>query len=159
MEEPSDDQLTAKRPARRPAGALPLDSPAVARRSGVRLDSAAHSEPVGFRFGGRLLDLRRGELRSYGRPVALERRALKALIYLVRHRSRVVSRRELILAVWGVPYVSDNALSRVISLVRAALRDHKRPHRFLFTSYGKGYRFVAPVRVLGPGDLRDRTTT
>lgn len=123
-----------------------------------RPHSVARSEPVRFRFSGRLLDACLGELRSYGRPVALESRAMKALVYLIRHRSRVVPRWELILAVWEGTHVSDNALSRVISRIRSALRDHERPHRFLFTSYGKGYRFVAPVRVIDSGDSDDRTS-
>ena len=110
-------------------------------------------QPAGYSFAGRVLDLRQGELRSYGRPIHLEYRAMAVLIYLVHHRSRVVPRRELVEAVWNVRYLSDNALSRAVSLVRTALRDNTRPHRFIATCYGEGYRFIAQARELSEDQL------
>lgn len=127
------------------------------RRQMDRVTPVSH--PAAYSFAGRVLDLRLGELRFHGRLVHLEYRALAVLIYLLHHRSRVVPRHELIEAVWGVRYLSDNALSRAVSLVRSALRDHARPHRFIATCYGQGYRFVGSARELGPGDLANGETT
>ncbi len=132
-----------------------MASPQTRSEKPVENGETAASSPSGFAFAGRVLDLQRGELRSHGRPVHLEYRALAVLIYLLHHRSRVIPRQELVDAVWGVRFLSDNALSRAVSLVRSALRDQARPHRFIATCYGRGYRFVGPVRELEPEDLDD----
>jgi non-specific serine/threonine protein kinase len=58
-----------------------------------------------------------------------------------------VSRDELIEAVWKHPHVSDEALSRCISLLRHALGDDPAQPRFLETIPKRGYRLVAPVEL------------
>lgn len=112
-----------------------------------------NSHPAGYSFAGRILDVHRGVLRCRGRRIELGYRPLAVLIYLVHHRSRVVTREEMVSSVWGLRYLSENALSQAVSRLRWALRDRKLPHRFIVTCYRGGYRFVAPARELDSSEL------
>ena len=91
------------------------------------------------------LDEERLELRDAGSPVAAEPRVLDFLIYLVRHRDRVVTKDELATEVWGARVVSDASLARCASDARRLLGDVERPYRVIETVYGRGYRFAATV--------------
>jgi len=75
----------------------------------------------------------------------VEPRAMDVLVFLAQHADRVVSRDELIRAVWKHPNVTDDALSRCISLLRQALGDDQAKPRFLATVPKRGYRLIAPV--------------
>ncbi|HEX9000199.1 MAG TPA: AAA family ATPase [Blastocatellia bacterium] len=77
--------------------------------------------------------------------VALERRAVQVLRYLVEHHDRVVSKDELLEAVWPETYITDGVLKRAISQARRALGDVAEESKFIETYHGRGYRFVAEV--------------
>jgi adenylate cyclase len=68
------------------------------------------------------------------------------LAYLLRNRERVVSRDDLIAAVWGGRVVSDSALTTRINAVRAAVCDNGKAQRLVRTLPRKGFRFVGSVR-------------
>ncbi|MEP7337412.1 MAG: tetratricopeptide repeat protein [Acidobacteriota bacterium] len=77
--------------------------------------------------------------------VALERRAVQVLRYLVEHHDRVVSKDELLEAVWPDTFISDGVLKRAVSQARRALGDVADKAKFIETYHGRGYRFVAKV--------------
>lgn len=77
--------------------------------------------------------------------VALERRAVQVLRYLVEHHDRVVSKDELLEAVWPETFITDGVLKRAISQARRALGDVAEESKFIETYHGRGYRFVAKV--------------
>jgi DNA-binding winged helix-turn-helix (wHTH) protein len=64
-----------------------------------------------FAFEDYLLDPERRELRRRGAFVAVEPQIFDLLQYLIKNRERVVSRDELIAAVWGGRIVSESTLS------------------------------------------------
>jgi DNA-binding winged helix-turn-helix (wHTH) protein len=74
-----------------------------------------------YRFGPCELDEARRSLSAHGREIRLQPRVFDLLCYLVRHRERVVSKDELLDALWPGTIVVDNALQRVVSLARGAL--------------------------------------
>src|SRR6187431_1516265 len=76
-----------------------------------------------YRFGPCEIDEARRALLVHGREVRLQPRVFDLLCYLVRHRERVVSKDELLDALWPGTIVVDNALQRVVSLARGALAD------------------------------------
>ncbi|KAB2347766.1 ATP-binding protein [Actinomadura rudentiformis] len=98
-----------------------------------------------FSFEGFLLDETTFELLRNGRPVPLEPQVFDVLVYLVRHRDRVVPKEELLDQVWGDRFVSESALTTRIKHVRRALGDDGRSQRFVRTVHGRGYRFTAAV--------------
>lgn len=95
-------------------------------------------------FGdGLVLDPARYELRRNGRPVPMEPQAFDVLMYLVAHRERVVSKQELMDAVWGGRFVTEAAVTSRIKQVRRALGDDGQEQRLIRTVHRRGYRFVA----------------
>src|SRR4029453_12177152 len=77
----------------------------------------------------------------------LTRKAFAALRYLVAHAGQLVTKEELIEAVWAVPYVSDTAIAACIREIRRALDEQGQAPRFVETVRGRGYRFLATVTV------------
>ena len=78
-------------------------------------------------------------------PVPLGSRALDILVALIEHHGELVTRRELMLRVWPGITVVDANLSVHIAALRRALRDGHAGSRYLVTTPGQGYRFVAPI--------------
>ncbi|HET9188742.1 MAG TPA: alpha/beta fold hydrolase [Acidothermaceae bacterium] len=94
---------------------------------------------------GLVLDPVLYELRRGDRPVPLEPQAFDVLTYLVSHRDRVVSKQELMDAIWGGRFVTDAAVTSRIKQVRRALGDDGRDQRVIRTVHGRGYRFVGTL--------------
>jgi TolB-like protein/DNA-binding winged helix-turn-helix (wHTH) protein/Tfp pilus assembly protein PilF len=105
-----------------------------------------------LRFEDFELDLGSFELRRAGRLVKLERIPLQLLFLLAENRDRLVSREEILLAIWGkdVFVDADNSINTAVRKARQALKDNPENPRFLRTIPGKGYRFTAPVSSSAP---------
>jgi DNA-binding winged helix-turn-helix (wHTH) protein len=76
-----------------------------------------------LKFGPFELDEPRRALRLQGRELSLQPRIFDLLIYLINSRTRVVSKDELLDAVWGGVTVTDNSLQRAVSTLRTILRE------------------------------------
>ena len=83
-------------------------------------------------------------------PVRIEPRVMAVLTCLARHVGEVVTRDELCTEVWGGRIVSDEALSRCISLLRHVLDDNSREPRFIRTIARIGYTLVPTPAPLAP---------
>ena len=101
-----------------------------------------------LRFDPFTLDTDRAELSSAAGVVALEPKAYRLLCLLVTNTDRVISREEMIAAVWDGRFVSDAAVATGLRLVRKGLGDDGDRQRFIKTMRGLGHRFVAPVRIV-----------
>jgi TolB-like protein/Tfp pilus assembly protein PilF len=80
-----------------------------------------------------------------GSRLALEPKALKVLLYFLRHPGRVIRKDELLDAVWGDTAVTEDSLVRTIVMLRRLLGDDRREPRFIETVATLGYRFICPV--------------
>ena len=98
-----------------------------------------------FRFENHLLDVDRRELRRGAELIEVEPQVFDLLLYLVQNRDRVVSKDDLIAAVWGGRIVSDSTLTSRINAVRKAVADNGEEQRLIRTIARKGIRFVATV--------------
>ena len=96
-------------------------------------------------FGEHRLDLARRELRRGATLIDLEPRAFDLLAFLVQQRDRVVSKDDLLEAVWCGRIVSESALTTRINAVRRALGDDGTAQRLVRTFTRKGIRFVGEV--------------
>src|SRR5277367_6209319 len=92
------------------------------------------------RRGGGLL--RRDELGQFV-PMAIGSRALDVLGVLVEQPGRLVSRDQIITAVWSATVVDDNNLNIQIAALRRALDIQRGEGSCIQTVPGRGYRFVA----------------
>ena len=98
-----------------------------------------------YRFGAYELDTAMFELRCGGAPVAIEPQVFNVLTHLVEHRDRIVSRDDLIAAVWGGRAVSDTTLSSRIFALRRAVGDTGEAQDVIRTVPRRGFRFVADL--------------
>jgi tetratricopeptide (TPR) repeat protein len=65
---------------------------------------------------------------------------------VVENNRRVVAKHELMCAVWPDTFVEENNLTQSISMLRKALGESRKDHKFIVTIQGRGYRFVAGVK-------------
>jgi TolB-like protein/cytochrome c-type biogenesis protein CcmH/NrfG len=100
---------------------------------------------VQFLFADVTLDIDRRELRRGSDPVAVEPQVFDLLTYLVENRDRVVSKDDLIAAVWSGRIISDSTLTSRINAVRKAVGDSGDDQRLIRTVARKGLRFVGAV--------------
>ena len=98
-----------------------------------------------FSFDEYLLDTDRRELRRGSKPIAVEPQVFDLITYLVQHRYRVVTRDELLEAVWGGRIVSGSALTTRINAARRAVGDTGEAQRLIRTLPRKGVRFIGEV--------------
>lgn len=98
-----------------------------------------------FTFGNFTLDVERRELRQNKVLVAVEPQVFDVLLHLVRNRDRVVTRDDLLSAVWGGRIVSESTLASRIGAVRDAVGDTGREKCWVRTIARRGFRFVGEV--------------
>lgn len=108
-----------------------------------------------YRFGGVVVDTDTYELRSGGRLVEVEPQVFGVLAHLLAHRERVVTKDELLDAVWGNRFVSESALTTRIKQARQAVGDDGQAQRVIRTVHGRGYRVVAAIEAAGGGEAHD----
>jgi TolB-like protein len=101
---------------------------------------------VQFCFSDQILDVGRRELRRGREAVAVEPQVFDLLVYLVENRDRVVSKDDLIAAVWRGRIVSESTLTSRINAARKAVGDSGLEQRLIRTIPRKGLRFVGDVR-------------
>jgi predicted ATPase len=99
-----------------------------------------------FQFGDCELDLDRVQLRVCGEVRPVEPQVFGVLALLVQHRNRVVSKEELLDAVWNHRFVSESSLTSRIKSARQAIGDDGQAQRLIRTVHGRGYQFVGEVR-------------
>lgn len=104
-----------------------------------------HLPPVTqFQFGDVEVDFEKNEIRKAGQPVALAGKEMELLRYLIDRRGKVVSRDELLEAVWQYqPGVSSRTIDVHVAWLRQKLEDNPGNPRHIHTARGVGYRFSA----------------
>lgn len=92
----------------------------------------------------------RNTLENDDGPVLLEPRQMQVLVCLAKGAGAVVTRDQLLDAVWHEVIVNEAALTRTISELRKILGDNSKEPRFIQTIRKTGYRLIAPVEPLSP---------
>ena len=99
-----------------------------------------------FLFEDLVLDVDRRELRRGSDAIAVEPQVFDLLVYLVQNRERMVSKDDLIAAVWHGRIVTESTLTSRINAARNAVGDSGSEQRLIRTVPRKGLRFVGEVR-------------
>ena len=102
-----------------------------------------------YQFGDCIWDTVRGEMWRAGEAVDVTPQALAVLRYLLEHRDRVVSRRELLAQCWPDTQVSQDALTSCLRRVRQAIGQTQGGPTLIATRHRRGYQFVAEVTERG----------
>jgi len=93
-------------------------------------------------FASFTLDRRRGQLTNAGAPVPLRPKTWSVLVYLAERPGTLVTREELLDAVWPDVAVTPDTLTKSIGELRIALGDDSRQPRFIETVHRRGFRFL-----------------
>ena len=99
-----------------------------------------------YLFENYALDTDRRELRCGTAPVPVEPQVFDLLAYLIENRERVVSKDDLLAAIWHGRIVSDSALTSRVNAARCAIGDSGNEQRLIKTHLRRGIRFVGAVR-------------
>lgn len=104
-----------------------------------------------YRFGIYEADPRSGELTRDGVKVKLQEQPFQVLLVMLERPGEIVTREELQQRLWPADtFVDfDHSLNTAINKLREALRDSAANPRFIETKAKRGYRFIAPVQVVG----------
>ena len=107
-----------------------------------------------FVFEDYVLDDKRRELTLRGQVVAVGPQVFDLLLLFVNNPDRVISKDELLKAVWNGRIVSESTITSHINAVRKAIGDTGEEQRLVRTVARKGYRFVGQIKVGGIGEAQ-----
>jgi TolB-like protein/DNA-binding winged helix-turn-helix (wHTH) protein/tetratricopeptide (TPR) repeat protein len=99
-----------------------------------------------YLLGNLSLQPERRELRKGNQRLHLPSRPFQVLLYLIDHRDRLVTRRELLDLFWDGKDVYDETLTKCVGAIRKVLNEGVGEH-FIDTRYGEGYRYVGPIEI------------
>jgi DNA-binding winged helix-turn-helix (wHTH) protein/pimeloyl-ACP methyl ester carboxylesterase len=101
-----------------------------------------------YTFGPFHLDLRERRLSRGDHQISLRLKVFDTLVVLVENAGRLVTKQELLDAVWPETAVEENNLNHNVSVLRKALGEPATGQQYIETVPRLGYRFVAPVEVV-----------
>src|SRR5271166_6910563 len=93
-----------------------------------------------YRFEGFELDAANRVFGLGGKPIAIPARAFDLLLYMVSNTGRLLTKDELMKAVWGDTIVEESNLTQSVFLLRKALAAHPSTEKLIVTVPGRGYR-------------------
>src|SRR5580698_121371 len=100
-----------------------------------------------FRFGDIEVREREFSIVKAAEVLPVEPKAFRVLLMLLRNSQKLITKEELLNAVWGDAAVTENSLTRAIALLRRLLGDDAREPRFIQTITSIGYRWLCPVTI------------
>src|SRR6266849_11147315 len=109
-----------------------------------------------YRFGQFVLDPGRRTLSRANSPISLTPKAFDVLLFLAQNPNRLVTKEELLQAVWADTFVEEGNLTQYIYYLRKALGDNSEDTRLIVTIARKGYQFTADVTVAEAADTAKR---
>ena len=108
-------------------------------------------------FEGYVVDRAQWQVRYGDQVLPLNRKTFDLLLYLAEHADRVVTKDELLQALWPEQFIEESNLTQQVFLLRKALARHG-PEKIIETVPGRGYRFAVPVRFEPRPDLHDSSS-
>lgn len=101
-----------------------------------------------FRFDDFLLNAKERRLLHKDSELKLQPKSFDVLLHLLKSAGNLVTKDELLDAVWSDSVVTPNSLTRCIKQIRALLKDDANSPKYIETVQGSGYRFIASVEVV-----------
>lgn len=99
------------------------------------------------------------QLLKNDKPLSIEPQVFNIILYLVENQDRVVSRTELLDAIWKDKIVSDSSISNHIKSARKVLDDDGQKQAVIKTIHGRGYQFIATCKCVEESDLESDLDT
>ncbi len=98
-------------------------------------------------FGDWTIEPNRNRIERAGKSRTLEPRLMDILLFLCSNHGKVVSRNELLAAVWPDLIVTEDALNKAVSEIRKAFSDDSTNPQIIETIRKRGYRFIPSIKV------------
>jgi DNA-binding winged helix-turn-helix (wHTH) protein/tetratricopeptide (TPR) repeat protein len=118
-----------------------------------RAPSANQTTKRLYEFGPFRVDPEKELLLRDNQAIPLAPKAFQVLLVLMRRKQEVVTKDELLKAVWPDTFVEETNLSRNIFLLRKALGESPQDHQYIVTVPGRGYRFAEDVQFVPQEEL------
>jgi DNA-binding winged helix-turn-helix (wHTH) protein/tetratricopeptide (TPR) repeat protein len=99
------------------------------------------------------VDAEKETLLRAGEPVPLTPKTFQILLVLVRHSQEIVTKDDLLKAVWPDTFVEEANLSRTIFMLRKALGESSQDRKYILTVPGRGYRLAENVQLVADQDF------
>lgn len=99
-----------------------------------------------YAFADVRVDARAHQLLRDGREMQVEPKAFSVLLEFLAHPGELLSRDQILDAVWGHGFITPATLNRLIAQLRKALADDIEHPRYIQTVHGLGYRFIAELK-------------
>ncbi len=109
-----------------------------------------------FKVGEWLIRPSLNEISRRGNTRHLRRQLTDLLVFLAKRAGQVVSKDDILAAIWEKEFVAESVLPRCIAELRESLSDDPRAPTFIETIPKRGYRLIAPV--VDPAETPVRTT-
>src|SRR5262245_45474267 len=122
----------------------------------MKAGTALHRE---YHFGPFHLDARERRLSRGGEVIPLRPKVFDTLLALVEHAGRLVTKQELLDAVWPETTVEENSLNHNVSVLRKALGEDATGQHYIETVPRLGYRFAVPVDTIAAAAERPTTAS
>jgi DNA-binding winged helix-turn-helix (wHTH) protein/Tol biopolymer transport system component len=106
-----------------------------------------------YHFGPFALDPNKRALLRHSKPVALTPKAFDVLLYLAQNPNRVISKEELLKAVWAGSFVEEGNLTQNVFLLRKVLAEESGESGLIVTVPRVGYQFAAEVATVADTSL------
>lgn len=119
----------------------------------------AENNPSDILFGPYRLDRANARLLREGRPVALTLKAFDVLVHLASRPDRLVTKEELLSAIWPDVVVTDASVKVCVRELRKALDDDPKSPRYIETAHRRGYRFIGCSAATTTESNSERTST
>src|SRR6185503_13767586 len=100
---------------------------------------------IRYAFGPFVLDPGAYRLLKQDTPLALSPKALDLLLLFVDRPAMLLTKDDILTALWPDVAVTDNAITKVVSEVRQALGDDSASPQYVETVARRGYRFIALI--------------
>src|ERR1700751_827073 len=111
-----------------------------------------------FRFADVEVDERNFSVTKAGEVLPLEPKVFKVLQFLLHHPGRVVTKDELLEAIWNDCSVSESSLTRSVAILGRLFGDDIHEPRYIATDPTVRYRFLCDVTVTENGSPRGGTS-
>jgi DNA-binding winged helix-turn-helix (wHTH) protein/tetratricopeptide (TPR) repeat protein len=115
--------------------------------------STDHRAKQLYEFGPFRVDAEKELLLRGDETVPLTPKTFQILLVLMRNKKEIVTKDELMKAVWPDTFVEEANLSRNIFLLRKALGESPQDHQYIVTVPGRGYRFAEDVQIVPDHEL------
>ena len=99
-------------------------------------------------FDDFVFDEKNYELRKANTRLKVDAKLLKLLAYFLKHSGKIVSKEELLEAVWDGHARSDNTVNVGVAKLRKVLGQKHGEREFIVTVFGQGYRFINSVEAV-----------